>query len=136
MESLLHLQIVTNSGSVVDEYAGLVSLPAADGEVGILPKHSPMIAALREGVVKYKVDGEDRYAAVSGGVMSVADDELIVLARSAETAESIDLARAQASERRAKERIASKSSEWDMSRAELSLKRALAREKAYSMRYK
>ena len=76
------------------------------------------------------------FAAVSGGVLSVADNELIILARSAEKAETIDLARAQASEARAKQRIAAKASDLDLKRAELSLHRALAREKAYAMLHK
>ena len=73
---------------------------------------------------------------LSGGVLSVADNELIILARSAEKAETIDLARAQASEARAKERLASKAANLDIKRAELSLHRALAREKAYTMLHK
>ena len=136
MENKIHFQITTAGGTVCDEMANYVSVPLTDGEAGILAGHANMIGALNEGVVKYKIDDEMHYAAISGGVLSVADNELIILARSAEKAESIDLARAQASEKRAKERLESKSSEWDMKRAEMSLHRALAREKAYSMLHK
>lgn len=136
MENKIHFQITTAGGTVCDEMANYVSVPLTDGEAGILAGHANMIGALDEGVVKYKIDDEMHYAAISGGVLSVADNELIILARSAEKAESIDLARAQASEKRAKERLESKSSEWDMKRAEMSLHRALAREKAYSMLHK
>ena len=66
----------------------------------------------------------------------MADNELILLARTAEKAENIDLARAQASESRARKRIEEKSADIDLKRAELSLHRALAREKAYSMLHK
>lgn len=133
MENKIHFQVTTADGAVCDEMVNFVSAPIVDGEVGILSGHAPMVAALKEGVVKYKIYDEEHYAAISGGVLSVADNELIVLARSAEKAESIDLARAQASEKRARERIDSKSAEWDMKRAELSLHRALVREKAYSL---
>ena len=133
MENKIHFQVTTADGAVCDEMVNFVSAPLVDGEVGILAGHAPMIASLKEGVVKYKIDDEEHYAAISGGVLSVADNELIILARSAEKAESIDLARAQASEKRARERIDSKSAEWDMKRAELSLHRALVREKAYSL---
>lgn len=136
MENKIHFQITTAGGTVCDEMANYVSVPLTDGEAGILAGHANMIGALDEGVVKYKIDDEMHFAAISGGVLSVADNELIILARSAEKAESIDLARAQASEKRAKERLESKSSEWDMKRAEMSLHRALAREKAYSMLHK
>ena len=136
MENKIHLQITTAGGAVCDEMANYVSVPLVDGEAGILAGHANMIGALNEGVVKYKIDDEMHFAAISGGVLSVADNELIILARSAEMAETIDLARAQASERRARERIESKSAEWDMKRAEVSLHRALAREKAYTMLHK
>lgn len=133
MEKTFHFQITTADGAIVDTQASYATVPLTDGEAGILPNHAAMIAALMEGVVRYTVEGKDRYAAVSGGVLSIADDEVIILARSAELAENIDLARAQAAERRARERIESKSAEWDMKRAEYSLHRAMIREKAYSM---
>ena len=136
MANKIHLQITTAGGAVCDEMANYVSVPMVDGEAGILAGHANMIGALNDGVVKYKIDDEMHFAAISGGVLSVADNELIILARSAEIAETIDLARAQASERRARERIESKSAEWDMKRAEVSLHRALARERAYTMLHK
>ena len=136
MENKIHLQITTAGGAVCDEMVNYVSVPLVDGEAGILAGHANMIGALNEGVVKYKIDDEMHFAAISGGVLSVADNELIILARSAEMAETIDLARAQASEKRARERIESKAAEWDMKRAEVSLHRALARERAYTMLHK
>ena len=136
MANKIHLQITTAGGAVCDEMVNYVSVPLVDGEAGILAGHANMMGALNEGVVKYKIDDEMHFAAISGGVLSVADNELIILARSAEMAETIDLARAQASEKRARERIESKAAEWDMKRAEVSLHRALARERAYTMLHK
>lgn len=136
MEDKIHFQVTTADGAVCDEMASYVSVPLTDGEAGILANHAATIGALKEGVVSYTKSGEKHYVAISGGVLSVADNELIILARSAEKAESIDLARAQASEKRARERIDSKSTEWDMKRAELSLHRAMVREKAYIMLHK
>lgn len=130
MAKLIHLQIVTAGGTVCDEDVSYVGVPLTDGDAGLLPGHAAMLGALKEGVVSYTVDGEKHYAAISGGVLSVAGSELIILARSAELAESIDLARAQASLERAKQRIAAKSENLDLKRAELSLHRALARIKA------
>ena len=132
----LHLSVVTAGGAVCDEMTDFVLVPIKDGDEGILPDHAAMIAALNEGVLRYKAEEAEHYIAVSGGVMSLADNELIILARSAERAETIDIARAQASERRARERIERKAADLDISRAELSLHRALAREKAYSMLHK
>lgn len=133
MENTFHFQVTTADGAIIDEAATYASIPLADGEYGILPNHAPMIAAVKEGVIKFDGEGSDSFVAVSGGILSVCDNEVIVLARSAELAENIDLARAQASEKRARERIESKSGDMDMQRAEASLHRALAREKAYSL---
>ena len=111
--------------------ASYALIPLSDGDVGVLSDHAPMIGALKEGVVRYVCEGEDHFAAISGGVLSVVDN-----ARTAERAESIDLARAQASERRARQRIEAHAANTDMKRAELSLQRAIAREKAYTMLHK
>ena len=132
MENRIHFQVVTAGGPVFDKMVSYVAVPLTDGEAGILADHAAMLASLKEGVAKATFDGETEYIAVSGGVLSVADNEVIMLVRTAELAEDMDLARAQAAEKRARERIEAKSSDMDMKRAELSLARALAREKAYN----
>lgn len=133
MENKIHFQVVTAGGTVFDKMVSYVGVPLADGEAGILAGHAAMLGSLKEGIAKAEYDGETEFIAVSGGVLSVADDEVIMLVRTAELAEDIDIARAEASEKRARERIEDKSHDWDMKRAELSLARALAREKAYSL---
>lgn len=136
MADRIHFQIATADGVVCDSMASYALIPLSDGDVGVLSDHAPMIGALKEGVVRYVCEGEDHFAAISGGVLSVVDNEVILLARTAERAESIDLARAQASERRARQRIEAHAANTDMKRAELSLQRAIAREKAYTMLHK
>lgn len=136
MADKIHFQIATADGVVCDSMASYALIPLSDGDVGVLSDHAPMIGALKEGVVRYVCEGEDHFAAISGGVLSVVDNEVILLARTAERAESIDLARAQASERRARQRIEAHAANTDMKRAELSLQRAIALEKAYTMLHK
>ena len=136
MADKIHFQIATADGVVCDSMASYALIPLSDGDVGVLSDHAPMIGALKEGVVRYVCEGEDHFAAISGGVLSVVDNEVILLARTAERAESIDLARAQASERRARQRIEAHAANTDMTRAELSLQRAIAREKADTMLHK
>ena len=133
MEKTFHFQVTTADGAVVDTQATYASVPLTDGECGILAGHAPMLAALKEGVIHFTTEKGEDYAAVSGGVLSIADNEVIILARSAEMAETIDLARAQAAEKRARERIENKNEQIDITRAHMSLNRALAREKAYSL---
>ncbi len=136
MADKIHFQIATADGVVCDALTGYALVPLTDGDAGILSDHAPMIGALKEGVVKYVSGGEDHFAAISGGVLSVADNEVILLARTAERAETIDLARAQAAERRARQRLEQRAADTDMKRAELSLQRAIAREKAYMLFHK
>ncbi len=136
MADKIHFQITTAGGVVCDAMSSYALVPLSDGDAGILCGHAPMIGALKEGVVKYVSEGEEHFAAVSGGVLSVADNEVILLARTAEMAETIDLARAQAAERRARQRIEQHTADTDLKRAELSLQRAIAREKAYTLLHK
>ncbi len=136
MADKIHFQIATADGVVCDALSSYAHVPLADGDAGILPDHAPMIGALRDGVVRYVSGGEEHFAAISGGVLSVADNEVILLARTAERAETIDLARAQAAERRARQRLEQHAADTDLKRAELSLHRAIAREKAYTLLHK
>ena len=86
MADRIHFQIATADGVVCDSMASYALIPLSDGDVGVLADHAPMIGALKEGVVKYVSEGTDHFAAISGGVLSVADNEVILLARTAERA--------------------------------------------------
>lgn len=137
MEDRIHFSVVSADGTVFESMANYVSAPLADGAAGFFANHAPMLAALSEGVVKCCMgESECEYIAISGGVLSVANNELTILARTAEKAETIDIARAESSQRRAEQRLKDKADNVDLKRAELSLQRALAREKAYHMIHK
>ena len=84
MTDTLHLEIITAGGAVVDTQAAQVTLPLADGEVGILPGHAPLLGALMCGVVRYTAAGKEHYCAVSPGTVNVAAGNVTVLARTAE----------------------------------------------------
>lgn len=101
MTDTLHLEIITAGGAVVDTPAAQITLPLADGEVGILPGHAPLLGALMCGVVRYTAAGKEHYCAVSPGTVNVAAGNVTVLARTAERAPDIDLARAEAALHRA-----------------------------------
>ena len=72
MTDTLHLEIITAGGAVVDTPAAQITLPLADGEVGILPGHAPLLGALMCGVVRYTTAGKEHYCAVSPGTVNVA----------------------------------------------------------------
>jgi F-type H+-transporting ATPase subunit epsilon len=131
MEDRIHLQIATGGGPVFDGYVSAVQLPVEDGYMGVMANHAPMLCAVVEGVVKCtRADGQVRFVAITHGLAHVADNRLSVLVNAAEQAENIDLARAQAAERRAREWLKKRTPDTDVVRAEAALHRSLARQMA------
>ena len=99
----------------------------AAGDLGILPSHCPLATSLRVGPLRVEAQSEDTVFAVSGGLLEVADDQVRILAQTAEHKDAIDTARAQAARKRAEERLAARDGEIDEARAEAALARALNR---------
>ncbi|PLT35863.1 F0F1 ATP synthase subunit epsilon [Bacillus sp. V5-8f] len=121
------VSIVTPDGPVYDSEVEMVSTKAQTGELGILAGHIPMVAPLQIAAVRLKKDGKTEYIAVNGGFLEVRPDVVTILAQSAEQAESIDLARAQAAKARAEKRLQDNQENIDAKRAELALQRAINR---------
>jgi F-type H+-transporting ATPase subunit epsilon len=88
---MLNLEIVTPEKRVLNETVDSVTIPAANGEVGILPNHSPLISALKSGVLAYTKGGTTQRLVVSGGFVEVGADKVSVLTDIAETAEEINV---------------------------------------------
>lgn len=127
MAGTLALRIVTPEGNVLKEDVEFVVLPGEAGELGILPRHTPLIAALKVGVLRYTSEGSTKRVALSGGFVEVGDNQVAVLAETAERGEMIDLARAVAAKERAERRLSERTNEIDLRRAEFALRKALAR---------
>ncbi|WP_339161109.1 F0F1 ATP synthase subunit epsilon [Siminovitchia sp. FSL H7-0308] len=125
--NVLKVSIVTPDGPVYESEAEMVSTRAETGELGILPGHIPLVAPLEIGAVRLKKADKTEYVAVSGGFLEVRPEKVTILAQSAERAESIDLARAQAAKARAEKYLQAKRDNVDFKRAELALKRAMNR---------
>jgi F-type H+-transporting ATPase subunit epsilon len=101
--SPIRCEIVTQERVVYDQMVDMVIAPGVEGELGILPHHVPLLTALTNGELRVKVgEGEEAFA-ISGGFMEVQPDHVSVLARTAEHADEIDLARAEAARSRAEE---------------------------------
>lgn len=127
MAGTFTLRVVSPEGNVLKEEAEFVVLPGQTGEIGILPNHAPLITAMDAGVVRYTVNGSTHKISTSGGFVEVVDNKVTILADTAETEEKIDLQRALAAKERAEKRLAQKTDDVDIRRAELALHRALAR---------
>jgi F-type H+-transporting ATPase subunit epsilon len=125
-ENTLKLEVVTPERKVLSEDIYSLIVPAIEGYMGILPNHAPIISGLEPGVVKFKVNGNYRKMAISGGFLEVSVNKASILANTAELAEEIDVKRAQEAKERAEKRLKNKK-DIDVLRAELALKRALAR---------
>ncbi|MFH2012190.1 MAG: F0F1 ATP synthase subunit epsilon [Pseudomonadota bacterium] len=129
MEGKILLDIVTPERSVIKEEVLEVTAPGEEGEFGVLPGHTPFITTLKAGEVKYRKNGTPGYLAVNRGFAEVTANKVYLLVESAESAEQIDLKRAEAARARAEDRIklAGKDEEIDFTRAQAALTRALVR---------
>ena len=126
--SSLKLDIVTAERVVYSEEVDMIVAPGAEGQLGILPHHAPLMTTLQAGELRVKRGGEEDSLAISGGFLEVRPDRVIVLADTAERAEEIDMARAEAAKQRAEQRLVDKHAPGlDEARVETSLRRAIAR---------
>lgn len=123
----LQLEIVTAERVVLSEQVDMVSAPSAEGRLGILPRHEAMLAVLLPGELHYTKNGISTPFAISGGFIEVLPDRVTVLADTAERADEIDEARAEASRQHAQEAMKNRQSAEDIARAELALRRAMVR---------
>lgn len=123
----LQLEVVTPDKTVVSCAVEMAVCPGVEGEFGVLPKHVSMLSALKIGGLRYRTDGHDEHVFISGGFADVNNDVLTVLAESAEKAQDIDTARAQAARDRAEKRLASHDEHVDTVRAEAALSRSVER---------
>ena len=119
MADKIQLEIVTPERRLLDEPVDMVTVPGLNGELGILPGHTPLISQLKTGVLTYAQDGKNSQLHVSGGFVEVRDDRVSVLAVIAERPEEIDVANARAS----RERLEKQLSGWSGSEDDLEIAR-------------
>jgi F-type H+-transporting ATPase subunit epsilon len=123
----LDLQIVTPDRLVVREQVDELQIPGSEGYFGVLPGHTPMLAALAIGQLWYRKGSEKTYVAIAYGFAEVLPDSVTILAQLAERADEIDAERAQAAVTRAEERLAGPRSDIDYERARIALAKSLSR---------
>ncbi|MBI5354296.1 MAG: ATP synthase F1 subunit epsilon [Chloroflexi bacterium] len=102
----IRCEIVSQDRTVFAGDVDIVVLPGAGGEMGILPKHAPVLTTLKYGVIKVRKAGKEEIFTVAGGVAEVQPDIVTVLADAAENIEEIDVNRADAARARAEEALA------------------------------
>ena len=110
-----------------DDAVDMVIAPGADGQLGILPNHAPLLAALGIGELLIRKGAEEESFAVHGGFVEVLANKVIVMASVAERATEIDVARAEEARERAERREREEPEGLDMARLQAALRRSSVR---------
>jgi F-type H+-transporting ATPase subunit epsilon len=121
------LTIVTRERKIVETDAVEAVLPAADGEIGVLPGHAPLLATLRVGVMRYRNNGKSERLVLSWGFAEVLPDRVIVMAETAKLPGEVDAATAEQQRRQFERELADLSShDPEFARVEARLEESIA----------
>ncbi|MBE0408159.1 MAG: F0F1 ATP synthase subunit epsilon [Anaerolineales bacterium] len=101
----IRCEIVSQDRTVFEGDADIVVVPGVNGDMGILPNHSPLLSTLRYGILKVRREGKEEVFTVAGGIVEVQPRLVTVLADVAENVKEIDIARAEAARQRAEEML-------------------------------
>jgi len=127
MAKAFKLDIIASDHPFFSGQCEMIVFPGLDGEFGILPNHEPMVTCVNAGEVRFKIDGEWKYAAVSTGIAEIMPDFVVILADTVERPEEIDEKRAQEAKERAEEALRQKQSIKEYYHTQASLNRAMNR---------
>ncbi|HEX5538412.1 MAG TPA: F0F1 ATP synthase subunit epsilon [Methylophilaceae bacterium] len=128
MGTTIHVDVVSAEESIFSGEAEFVAAPAKMGEIGIYPKHTPMITPIKAGALRIKAPNEskEQLIFVSGGLLEVQPGIITVLADTAIRGADLDQAKAEEARRAAEEVMKHQNSEVDYARAQAELAEALA----------
>ena len=99
----IRCEIVSQDRLVWEGDADMVLVPGTAGLMGVLPHHAPLLSTLQAGVITVRLPGREEHFTVTGGIVEIQPDIITVMADAAENVAEIDVARAEASRRRAEE---------------------------------
>ncbi len=120
------IEIVTPKNVIAEENASYLRCPGIDGSFGVMAGHTDAIIALGVGEVKVEVGNEEKWIATSGGFVDISPEKVLLLLETAEQSFEIDVDRAKAAVKRAKDRMESED-KIDITRADAALMRAINR---------
>lgn len=128
MATTIHLDVVSAEESIFSGEAEFVAAPAKMGEIGIYPRHTPMITPIKAGALRIKLadQSEEQLIFVSGGLLEVQPGVITVLADTAIRGADLDQAKAEEARRAAEEAMKNQDSAVDYARAQAELSEALA----------
>ena len=123
----LTLDIVTPDRPILHEEVDEVEIPGEEGYLGVLPGHTPLLAALQVGQLWYRKGEEKTYLSIAFGFVEILPDRVTILAQIGERADQIDQERAEAARKRAQDRLSKPMPEMDFERARIAMMKALVR---------
>ena len=127
----IHVEIVSAEGHIFSGDANLVICPAKMGDVGIAPRHAPLMTTLRPGEVRIQAEGKDEvFLYVTGGILEVQPSQVTILADTALREEQLDEAAADDARRKAEEAVKGATGKEDLAHAQGQLVEAAARYRA------
>jgi F-type H+-transporting ATPase subunit epsilon len=128
MANTIHVDVVSAEESIYSGEAEFVVLPGVMGELGVYPKHTPLITQIKPGEVRIKIPGqaEEQIVFVQGGYLEIQPDVVTVLSDTAIRAKDLDEAKALQAKQAAEQALQNKASKEDIARAEGELAGALA----------
>lgn len=132
MAMTMHVDIVSAEREIFSGTAEMLFAPLATGEVGVLPRHAPLIARMKPGEVRVRTATEELEFYVSGGLLEVQPHVVTVLADTAARAKDLDEAAVLAAKQRAEEALKSRQSDIDYAKAMAELAEAVAQLRAIS----
>ena len=123
----IHVDIVSAEGEICSGAAKMVFVPATEGELGITPRHAPLLSLIKAGEVRVQTpDGQEQFFFVGGGALEIQPRKVTVLADTALRAKDVDEAAALAAKQRAEEMLAGKVDRIEQAEALAELARAAA----------
>ena len=136
-EHTIHVDIVSAEGEIFSGAAKMVVVPASQGDLGIAPRHAPLLTLIRAGEVRVQTpDGQEQFFFVGGGALEVQPKKVTVLADTALRAKDVDEAAALAAKQRAEEALKGKIDKIEQAEALAELARAAAQVKCVEKRRK
>jgi F-type H+-transporting ATPase subunit epsilon len=131
MAHTIHIDIVSAEGQIFSGEASMVFAPGSQGELGIAPRHAPLLTTLKAGEVRVQAEGQEEQSFyVGGGALEVQPHLVSVLADTAARARDLDEAAAMAAKQRAEEAVHERTDKLELAEAQAELARAVAQLRA------
>jgi F-type H+-transporting ATPase subunit epsilon len=130
MADTIHVDIVSAEGQIFSGEATMLFVPGSQGDLGIYPRHAPLLTTLKPGELRVHSEGEEQVFYVGGGTLEVQPHLVTVLADTAARARDLDEAEALAAKQRAEDAVRNRGDKMDIAQAQVELARAMAQLRA------